>query len=171
MPSYNIMMNSKNYITPTGYQKLVDELQQLAKVERPEILKVIQWAASLGDRSENADYLYVKKRLREIDLRSRFLSKRIDAAVVIDPKTQKSEKIVFGATVTVINEDEVEFIYSIVGEDEINPSRGLISWKSPIGKSLLGKEEGDTIFVKSPSGKQEFEIVSITFQKISFNQP
>ncbi|MBD63564.1 MAG: transcription elongation factor GreB [Halobacteriovoraceae bacterium] len=155
-----------NYITPKGHQALVDELNQLVLTERPEIIKVIQWAASLGDRSENADYLYGKKRLREIDKRSNFLRKRIEKAVIINPAIIKSEVVKFGATVTVINEDENEIIYTIVGQDEIDTKNNRISWRSPIGKALMGKEVGDDVEVKTPSGTREFEISDIVYQEL-----
>ena len=151
----------KNYITPIGHQKLVDELNQLVQVERPEILKVIQWAAGNGDRSENADYIYGRRRLRQIDSRCRFLKKRIELAIIVDPKNVSEEKIQFGATVELENEDGDVKTYRIVGVDEINLEKGEISWKSPIGRSLIGKEVGDEISIQTPSGSKEFEILSI----------
>src|SRR5690606_27779361 len=120
----------KNYITPHGHAKLVGERDHLVKVERPETTKVVSWAASLGDRSENADYQYGKKRLREIDRRIRFLNTRLDAAEVVDPTKIKSDKVQFGATVTISDEDEKVRIFTIVGEDESSPKNGLISWRS-----------------------------------------
>ena len=137
----------KNYITPQGFKRLTDELEQLVKIDRPEITKVVSWAASLGDRSENADYIYGKKRMREIDRRIRFLTKRIDAAEVVDPVKQGSPKVMFGATVLVDDEEGQEKTYCIVGVDEVDVGLGLISWRSPIGKALLGKEEGDNIII------------------------
>ncbi|MFW5887575.1 MAG: transcription elongation factor GreB [Bacteriovoracia bacterium] len=153
----------KNYITPQGLKKLQDEFDILFKVERPETTKLIAWAASNGDRSENADYLYGKKRLREIDKRLGFLGKRIESAVAVDPETIEGHKIQFGATVTVVNEDDNEKVYKIVGVDETDPSQGKISWKSPIGKALLGKEEGDSVTVATPVKIMELEIISICY--------
>ena len=160
------MIQKNNYITPKGHQKLLDELEQLLRVERPEVTKLVQWAASNGDRSENADYLYGKKRLREIDRRVRFLTQRLDAAVVVDPSKITSEKVQFGATLEVSDDDGNLRKYSIVGVDEVDTARGRISWQSPIGKSLLGKEEGDEVLVKIPAGEVTLEIVKINYQPI-----
>lgn len=155
-----------NYITPEGISILEEEYNYLKKVERPKIVEIVSWAASLGDRSENADYQYGKKRLKEIDRRMRFISRRISLALVVDPLEINSDKVQFGATVTVLDENEKEIIFSIVGEDEINIKAGLVSWKSPIGKSLIGKKVGDEISVKTPAGNREFVIISIKYQKI-----
>ncbi len=160
------MIVKNNYITPKGNKKLQDELEQLLRVERPEVTKLVQWAASNGDRSENADYLYGKKRLREIDRRVRFLSQRLDAAVVVDPLSIKSTKAQFGATLQVSDEEGKIKTYSIVGVDEVNTAKGHISWQSPIGKALIGKEEGDEILVKIPAGEVTLEIVKIIYQSI-----
>lgn len=160
------MIQKNNYITPKGHQKLIDELEQLLRVERPEVTKLVQWAASNGDRSENADYLYGKKRLREIDRRVRFLTQRLDAAVVVDPAKISSDKVQFGATLEVSDEEGNLRKYSIVGVDEVDTARGRISWQSPIGKSLLGKEEGDEVLVKIPAGEVTLEIVKINYQPI-----
>lgn len=159
-------MVKNNYITPKGHRKLVEEFEQLLKVERPEVTKLVQWAASNGDRSENADYLYGKKRLREIDRRIRFLNQRLDAAVVVDPAEVKSEKVQFGATVEIINEEGVSRCFTIVGVDEVDTAKGQISWQSPIGRALLGKNEGDEVVIKAPSGDQEYEIASISYGSI-----
>ena len=148
------MIKKKNYITPKGYARLVDERDHLVKTERPEVTKVVAWAASLGDRSENADYQYGKKRLREIDRRVAFLNRRINEAQVIDPESISSEKVQFGATVNVID------------EDESHPKSGLISWKSPIGSRLLGKSVGDTVEIKAPSREFEIEILTIEYCEI-----
>lgn len=155
-----------NYITPKGYQKLVDELEQLLRVERPEVTRLVQWAASNGDRSENADYLYGKRRLREIDRRVRFLSQRLDKAVIVDPLKTISEKIQFGATIEVTDEEGVGRKFTIVGVDEVDTAKGRISWQSPIGRTLLGKKEGDEVIVKVPAGELTYEVVSITYQSI-----
>ena len=160
------MIVKNNYITPRGHQKLLDELEHLLRVERPEVTKLVQWAASNGDRSENADYLYGKKRLREIDRRVRFLTQRLDAALVVDPVSIKSTKVQFGATLEVLDEEGNIKIYSIVGVDEVDTAKGRISWQSPIGKSLIGRKEGDEVLVKIPAGEVTLEIVKITYHPI-----
>lgn len=156
----------KNYITPAGIEKLKDELRQLIKVERPALVKTVAWAASNGDRSENADYIYGKRRLREIDKRSRYLTKRIEEAEVIDPTQIKSDVVVFGATVFLIDEDGNKSQYAIVGENESEPEKRRISWKSPLGKALLGKKAGDEVVFKRPSGEMYYEIVEVRFCRI-----
>jgi len=160
------MITKNNYITPQGHKKLLDELKNLLKIERPEVTKLIQWAASNGDRSENADYIYGKRRLREIDRRLRFLNKRLEAAVIVDPAKITSETVNFGATVVVIDEQGISKIFSIVGIDEINIAERRISWQSPIGKALLGKEVGDEVLVNTPSGEVVYEVVTITYKSI-----
>lgn len=159
-------MVKNNYITPQGHKRLVDELEQLLRVERPEVTKLVQWAASNGDRSENADYLYGKRRLREIDRRLRFLNQRLDAAVIVDPTKSKSSKVQFGATVEVCDEEGNSKIFTIVGVDEVDTTKGRISWQSPIGKNLIGKEEGDEVIIKVPAGEISYEVVSILYQSI-----
>jgi transcription elongation factor GreB len=159
-------MEKNNYITPKGHQKLVDELDQLVRVERPEVTKLVQWAASNGDRSENADYLYGKRRLREIDRRIRFLTGRLDAAKVVDPTHITSQKVQFGATVEVQDEEGNVRIFTIVGVDEVDTSRGRISWQSPVGRSLIGKAEGDEVLIQIPAGEITYEIVSIIYKPI-----
>ncbi|MDH5581898.1 MAG: transcription elongation factor GreB [Bdellovibrionales bacterium] len=154
---------SINYITPQGLDKLCKEQENLLRVERPKVVKTVTWAASLGDRSENADYHYGKKRLREIDRRLRYLKKRIEMAEVVDPKLCASSKIQFGAKVLIETEKGLRRYYTIVGEDEISLQKGRISWKSPIGKSLLGKEKGDFIVVKTPEGEKELEVLEILY--------
>ena len=157
----------KNYITPAGFKRLKDEALQLLDKERPELVKVIHWAASNGDRSENADYIYGKRRLREIDRRIRFLTKRLDAAVVVDPAArEETEQVFFGATVTLMHEHGEEKIYSIVGIDETDVSRGRISWISPLAKALIKAREGDTVTVKTPGGNESLEIVSVEYKAI-----
>ena len=156
----------KNYITPKGHQKLVDELEALLRVERPQVTQLIQWAASNGDRSENADYIYGKRRLREIDRRIRFLSSRLDAALVVDPAKMVSEKIQFGASVQVLDEEGAIRNFTIVGVDEVDTAKGRISWQSPIGKSLIGKSVGDEVLIQIPAGEMTFEIVSVKYQPI-----
>lgn len=157
---------TKNYITPKGLARLLDELHQLARVERPEVTKTVAWAAGNGDRSENADYIYGKKRLREIDKRVRFLTQRIDLAQVVDPTQIKTSKVQFGASVLIEDEEGESKMISIVGVDEIDTAKGLISWRSPIGSSLIGKLVGDTIEVRTPKGVQNFEILEITYREI-----
>lgn len=159
-------MVKNNYISPKGHQKLVDELNTLLKVERPEVTRLVQWAASNGDRSENADYLYGKRRLREIDRRIRFLNQRLDSAVVVDPSEITSRKVQFGATVEVMDEEGFTKVLTIVGVDEVDTAKGRISWQSPIGKALLGKAEGDEVLVKVPSGEVSYEIVTIAYKPI-----
>lgn len=156
-------MEKNNYISPKGHQKLVDELEQLLKVERPEVTRLVQWAASNGDRSENADYLYGKKRLREIDRRMRFLSQRLDAAIIVDPTQITSDKIQFGATIGIVDENGQEKKFTIVGVDEVDTSRGRISWQSPIGRSLIGKKTGDEVLIKIPAGEVVYEVISISY--------
>ena len=156
-------MSEKNYITPQGFQILRDEYQQLVNKERPKVVETVAWAASNGDRSENADYIYGKRRLREIDRRLHFLTERMEAAEVVDPKALKSEKILFGATVTILDEVEKTITYQIVGEDELDPKAGRISWKSPVAKALLGKKEGDEVSIQKPSGS-----ISVTIEKIEY---
>ena len=158
------MIKKSNYITPVGYNRLVNELNELLRVERPEITKLIQWAASNGDRSENADYLYGRRRLREIDRRIRFLTSRIDDAVIVDPSQTKSNKVQFGATVIISDEDGNEKTYTIVGVDEVDTSKGHLSWKSPIGSALLSKEEGDEAMIRTPQGETVVEILKISYQ-------
>lgn len=159
-------MEKNNYITPSGHKKLVDELEQLLRIERPEVTKLVQWAASNGDRSENADYLYGKKRLREIDRRVRFLSQRLEAAVIVDPAKINSMKVQFGATLEVADDEGKSRVYSIVGVDEVDTAKGRISWQSPIGKTLIGKSVGDEVLVKIPSGEVTLEIIKIIYQPI-----
>ena len=157
-------MEKPNYITPEGLQALLDEKNQLWSVERPETVKVVAWAASNGDRSENADYHCGKKKPREIDRRVRFLTKRIEAAVVVDPTSQTNrEQVFFGATVTYENEREEEVIVRIVGEDEVDSTQGLISWVSPVARALHKARIGDFVIVKTPRGNEELEVISIKY--------
>lgn len=157
------MADSPNYITPAGFLKLQDEFKQLFHGERPKLVETITWAAGNGDRSENGDYIYGKRRLRQIDSRLKWLRDRIESAKVVDPKTVKSDKVVFGATVTISDDEGGERTFQIVGEDEIEPSNNRISWKSPMAKALLGKEEGDEIEIARPAGKLKAEIIKITY--------
>jgi len=156
-------VGTKNYITPAGFNRLKDELKVLLYEERPKIVSVIQWAAGNGDRSENGDYIYGKRRLREIDRRIRFLNKRLDAAEVIDPKAQKSDKVLFGATVTIRDEEDREKNYRLVGVDEINVSVGDISWNSPVARALLNTKVGDVVTIKLPRGDEDVEVIRIKY--------
>ncbi|WP_413288491.1 transcription elongation factor GreB [Bdellovibrio sp. HCB337] len=158
------MDDAKNYITPAGLEKLKSEYHELMHVERPKVVEVVTWAAGNGDRSENADYQYGKKRLREIDKRVRFLIKRIEAAEMVDPKTIKSSTVLFGATITILNEDEEEHTYQIVGEDEFDAKLRKVSWKSPIAKALLGKKTGDEVVIKKPAGDEYVTIEKIEYK-------
>jgi transcription elongation factor GreB len=159
-----IPAGSKNYITPSGAEKLKTELKKLLTQDRPELVKVVQWAASNGDRSENGDYLYGKRKLREYDRRIRFLSKRIERFEVVNPAEQKSDKILFGATVTVSDEDEVKKTYQIVGIDETDPKIGKVSWISPIARALMNNRAGDTVTLRTPLGEKELEIVNVSYK-------
>ncbi len=155
---------SPNYITPRGLQKLKDELRGLINNERPSVVATVAWAASNGDRSENADYIYGKRRLREIDRRIGQLTKKIEDAQVVDPKNQSGDRVLFGATVTVENEEGGKKTYTIVGLDEIAPEAGQISWQSPLARALLGKREGDEVVIKRPAGESVVEIVNIQYK-------
>lgn len=154
----------KNYITPAGFDKLRSEYTTLLNGERPQVVATVAWAASNGDRSENADYIYGKRRLREIDKRLHFLQKKMESAEVIDPKTLKSPRIIFGATVTVENEDGNEIVYQIVGADEIDIKAGKISWNSPVAKALLGKKVDDEVTIKKPQGEEIVTILKFQFK-------
>ncbi|CUW37766.1 Transcription elongation factor GreB [Magnetospirillum sp. XM-1] len=155
---------SKNYMRPQGFDALKAELAQLLKVERPKVVEVVSWAAGNGDRSENGDYLYGKKRLREIDRRIRFLTKRIESAHVVDPEQQKKrDQVFFGATVTYANARDEEITITIVGIDEADLEQGLISWISPVARALLKAFEGDSVPVRTPSGIEMIEVVEIRY--------
>jgi transcription elongation factor GreB len=160
-------MEIKNYITPAGHQRMKDELLHLLDVERPEVVKVVSWAASNGDRSENGDYQYGKKRLREIDRRIYFLTKRLEDALVVDPESREAtDQIFFGATVCYANEDGDETTIAIVGVDEVDMDKNYVSWISPIAKALIKAREGDTVKLQTPTGPKELEILSVTYQKL-----
>jgi len=158
---------AKNYITPAGYARLKDELKNLLDRERPDLVKVIAWAASNGDRSENADYIYGKRRLREIDRRIRFLSKRLEIAQVVDPAGRDEEQIYFGATVTYRDGAGVERTVSIVGQDEVDPQRGRISWISPVARALAKARTGDLVRLRTPAGSDELEVIEIRYVALS----
>ncbi len=153
-----------NVITPEGYQELKDELEFLWRTERPEVTKKVQWAASLGDRSENADYQYNKKRLREIDRRVRFLRKRIEALRVVEYNTAQEGKVYFGAWVTLIDEDDNSLHFRVVGPDEIYNKKHYVSVNAPVVRACLGKSIGDEVYVKTDQTAKEWEIENITYQ-------
>jgi transcription elongation factor GreB len=161
-------VSDNNYITPSGLKKLKDEYDQLKHVDRPKTVETVAWAASNGDRSENADYIYGKRRLREIDSRLRFLTGRLEKAVVVDPPSlhggENAGKVMFGATVTVEDEDGKERVFQIVGEDEWDIQKSKISWKSPVAKALLGRKVGDDVVVKKPSSEETLTLTKIEYK-------
>lgn len=153
-----------HYMTPNGFSVLEKELYWLVHDERPKIVAVVSWAAGNGDRSENGDYIYNKKRLREIDRRTRYLTKKLENTKIVDPKQQKGvDRVFFGATVTYIKEDETEVTVILVGDDEADFTKGKINWLSPVGKALLKSEEGDTVKVRLDTGIEEIEILSVSY--------
>ena len=152
-----------NYLTPEGAKKLAAELNHLASVERPRIVLEVQEAAAQGDRSENAEYIYGKKRMREIDRRIRFLTKRLDGAVVVKQEEGAHLEVRFGARVQVVDENEKKSSYLIVGPDEANPSDGKISFQSPLGKALMKRKVGDVVTVQRPLGDIDLEVVAIEY--------
>lgn len=156
-------MSERDYISEAGYKALQDELEHLFRVERPKVVANVSAAAAEGDRSENAEYIYGKKRLREIDRRIEFLTKRVDILQVVQPSSA-SETIRFLSTVTVSDESGVERTFRIVGADETNTKRGWISWKSPVGRALIGKQLDDVVAVQTPSGLVEYSVEDITVQ-------
>jgi len=155
----------KNYMTPFGYKTLQDELNQLMRVERPKLLEVVAWAAGNGDRSENGDYIYGKKRLREIDKRARYLSKKLKTAEVVDPARQQGlEKVFFGATVTYATGGDQEHTVTLVGIDEADITKGKISWISPVAKALMKAQAGDSVEVRTPSGGETLEVIEVRYK-------
>jgi transcription elongation factor GreB len=157
-------MKTPNYITPSGLKKLQEELHELLHGERPQLVKTISWAAANGDRSENADYIYGKRRLREIDKRIHFLTTRLDNVEVVDPKKISGDRVSFGATVTIEDEEGHPSTYQIVGVDEFEVHLGKISWQSPLAQALMKKSVGDAVIVKRPKGPVEITIVKIEFK-------
>ena len=156
---------SSNYMTAHGHARLRAEFEHLVKVERPALVQVVSWAAGNGDRSENGDYIYGKKRLREIDRRIRYLSKRLDSAVVVEPGRQENlDQVFFGATVTIADADGSEASYQIVGIDEADAATGRISWISPLARALMKAREGDLVRFQSPAGIREIEVVAILYR-------
>ncbi|MDB5776208.1 MAG: transcription elongation factor GreB [Herbaspirillum sp.] len=155
---------AKNYITPAGYRRLKDELLQLIDADRPEVVRIVSWAASNGDRSENGDYIYGKRRLREIDRRIRFLTKRMDAAEVFDPALHYgSDQIFFGATVIYETGDGETHTVTIVGIDEFDPLNGKISWVSPVARALTKAHAGDTVVLQTPAGVEELTVLEVDY--------
>ncbi len=157
---------TRNYMTPAGYRRLRQELMDLLDVERPKMVETVSWAAKNGDRSENGDYLYGKKRLREIDRRIRFLTRRLDIAEVADPSAHHgSDQVFFGATVTYANEQGEERTITIKGIDEADSLRGEVSWVSPIARALLKAREGDEVALQTPGGTQRIEVLDVRYPK------
>jgi transcription elongation factor GreB len=155
----------KNYISPAGYARLKAELKTLVERERPEVVKTVAWAAALGDRSENADYIYGKKRLREIDRRVRFLIKRLEAAEVVHSAGRDTDQIFFGAAVK-IKSKKGEQTVTIVGVDEVDPAHGKVSWISPIARALLKCREGDIVTLRTPAGEERLEVLEVRYREI-----
>ena len=165
--SPSLPQGTRNYITPGGYARIRDELDHLLRIERPHVVEVVQWAASNGDRSENGDYIYGKRRLREIDRRIRFLTKRLDIAEVVDPLRQgDNDQVFFGAQVTIADSGGEENTYTIVGVDEADVMRGRISWISPLARALIKSREGDSIRFQSPVGIREIDILAVVYKEI-----
>lgn len=166
IPEQVVPAGHKNYSTPNGAKRLQEELRTLMYKTRPEVVQVVSWAAGNGDRSENGDYIYGKKRLREIDRRVQFLSKRIESLEIVDPLKVACAEIRFGATVTVCDEDDKVKTYAIVGVDEADLSKGRISWIAPLATALMKAKEGDLVQFRSPKGLQEIEVVKIEYKEI-----
>jgi transcription elongation factor GreB len=162
--SGGLPLAAKNYMTPAGFTRMREELDALMRKERPEVVKVVSWAAANGDRSENGDYIYGKKRLREIDRRVRYLSKRLANAEVVDPARRAATgQVFFGATVTYANGRGEERIIKIVGVDEVELDKGHVSWISPIAKALLRAEQGDVVRMRTPQGIDEIEVIEVRY--------
>jgi transcription elongation factor GreB len=160
----DLPVGTKNYMTPRGHRQMRDELHQLLRVERPKVVETVAWAAGNGDRSENGDYIYGKRRLREIDRRIRFLSRRLENAEIVDPNQQKRrDQVFFGATVTYAIVEGSESTVTIVGVDEADFGRGQVSWVSPLARALLKAREGDVVELRAPSGVEQIEVVRIRY--------
>ncbi|MEA2753751.1 MAG: transcription elongation factor GreB [Aliidongia sp.] len=165
-PTVPLPAGAKNYITAAGFQRLRAELRELSRVERPKVVEIVSWAAGNGDRSENGDYLYGKKRLREIDRRIRFLTKRLEIAEVVDPARRTvRDQVFFGATVTYAHENGGENTITIVGVDEADLDRGQVSWISPIARALMKAREGDVVELRSPAGAESIEVLAIRYDE------
>lgn len=157
-------MEHKNYITINGYNRLKDELHDLVVKQRPQLVETINWAASNGDRSENADYIYGKRKLREVDRRIHVLTKKLEEIEVVDSSVHKGkDKIFFGAQVTILKNDKIELTVTIVGKDEINPSLNHISWISPLARALIGKVSGDIIYLEINGNRESIEILEVEY--------
>ena len=164
LPAPALPSGTKNYITPGGYERLQSELKELLRRERPKIVEIVSWAAGNGDRSENGDYLYGKERLREIDRRIRFLTKRLEIAEVVDPQRQtRHDQVFFGATVTYVNGRDQEHTVTIVGVDEIDADSSRISWISPVARALHKARVGDVVEIRTPAGPETLEIIAINY--------
>jgi transcription elongation factor GreB len=158
------MTDKPNYITPAGYRRLREEYEALFGVERPKLVETISWAAGNGDRSENGDYIYGRKRLREVDRRINWLSKRMAAANVLDPSKQPDRtRVFFGATVTLVDDDDSERVVTLLGDDEADAGAGTVGWNSPIARAVRGAGVGDVRRVQLPAGEKEFEIVAVEY--------
>ena len=170
-PALKLPAGTRNYITPAGHARLKNELEELVKRERPKVVEVVAWAASNGDRSENGDYIYGKRRLREIDRRIRYLIKRLDASEVVDPAAPRDEdqsgQVFFGATVTIAGAQGEARTVAIVGVDEIDTARGYISWVSPMARALLKAREGDTVTLRTPGGVEDIDIVAVRYEPLA----
>jgi transcription elongation factor GreB len=166
-PSLVLPAGTRNYISPVGHARLKSELEELVKRERPHIVEIVSWAASNGDRSENGDYIYGKRRLREIDRRIRFLTKRLEIAEIVDPLRQgNNDQVFFGASITIADAEGVENTYTIVGVDETDAARGYISWISPLARAVIKSREGDSVRFQSPVGIREIDIVAVEYKAI-----
>jgi transcription elongation factor GreB len=155
---------TKNYITPAGFRRMQDEVKHLQQTERPRIVEIVSWAAGNGDRSENGDYIYGKRRLREIDRRMRFLAKRLEIAEIVDPARQAHlDRVFFGATVTYANQRDEEKTITIVGVDEVDADNGRVSWISPIARALMKAQEGDVVELRTPHGIEPIEVLEIRY--------
>jgi len=165
-PSAAPMPGRRNYITPGGYARLKAELKALVEIERPEVVRTVSWAASNGDRSENGDYIYGKKRLREIDRRVRFLIKRLEGATVVDNAGRGTDQVFFGATVVIRSDAGGERRLTIVGADEVDTARGRVSWFAPIARALLKARAGDDVTLQSPAGRERLEILDVQYPPI-----
>jgi len=161
-----IPAGTRNYVTPAGWGRMRAELKQLVEVERPEVVHTVSWAASNGDRSENGDYIYGKKRLREIDRRVRFLIKRLEVAEVVDGAGRDTDQVFFGATVEVVSRAGDSRTITIVGIDEVDASRGRVSWISPMARALMKAREGDSVMLKTPAGVEELDIAAVRYEVI-----
>jgi transcription elongation factor GreB len=165
-PAIVLPAGTKNYITPSGFRRMQEELKHLQHEERPRVVEIVSWAAGNGDRSENGDYIYGKQRLREIDRRTRFLLKRLEIAEIVDPARQQNlDRVFFGATVTYANASDEEKTITIVGVDEVDADNGRVSWISPIARALLKAQEGDVVELRTPHGIEPIEVVEIRYGK------